>query len=793
MRRWEKREGLPVDRHRHAALGSVYAFADEIDAWQFGRERPADAVASSVVKPPRRVLVGRDRELRALEAHLSRAVGGTRQVVFVAAELGVGKTALTQTFIDSLPPDVWVAEGQCVQHFGAGEPYLAVIDALERLCRDPSHRDAVKVVETHAPSWLDQINLASRTVAAQPRRRSPETRAERMAGELVETIEALAAARPLVLLLEDLHWSDHSTIELIARLGRRSEAARLLTVGTYRQTELFDTGSPLLRVCRELLAHFQAFEIELGLLTKADVAQLIAREKTWADVQRTAAYLKTGAAMLTFCCIFSITWNASGHVVERENGWALNLEPAGQAIVPSNLRMLVDEQIDRLDSESRGLLEAAASLGEIFPAALVAAAVQEDVSAVERSFEDLCRRSHLVSRRDDAEWPDGKCSASYAFGHDFYRQVVYERLPSATVAEWHRRIGERLEAAYRGRESDVSSLLATHFDRGHDAARAVRHSGLAAENALVRNADRDAQIGLSRATEVFMQLPSGAERDALDTSLHAQWAAVVRKLKGTNSWFDSPVGSLGWSPRQAGDTSPELVDTVISLSRFHSISGDLQAAREIGRRAVAVGRHSNNRFFEAVALQAEVRLLGGEFEAARSLALDALSAADRAGIRASHDGRTMCLTLLAWSTWYIGRYDEARAALRQIIQRSPVEHHAGYFPVPLASVVPIQEWLGDTEQSAFCETQRSTRAARAGFEWQLPNAAYGWLLVSPRKTIGGSRNLAEERGHFSTPRHACSPSPDIGVVGGGSHPRWTRRRGNKSRPNAASRRCVEPE
>ncbi len=113
-----------------------------------------------------------------------------------------------------------------------------------------------------------------------------------MAGELVEAVEALAATQPLVLLLEDLHWSDHSTVELIARLGRRAGPARLLLIGTYRQTELFDNGSPLVRVCRELRAHFQADEIELGLLTQADVAELIAREKTWVDVRRTATYVR---------------------------------------------------------------------------------------------------------------------------------------------------------------------------------------------------------------------------------------------------------------------------------------------------------------------------------------------------------------------------------------------------------------------------------------------------------------------------------------------------------------------
>ena len=79
-----------------------------------------------------------------------------------------------------------------------------------------------------------------------------------MSGELIDSIEALADVKPLIVQLEDLHWSDPSTVELIARLGRRPDRARLLILGTYRLADLVDAGSPLLRVCRELRAHFQA-------------------------------------------------------------------------------------------------------------------------------------------------------------------------------------------------------------------------------------------------------------------------------------------------------------------------------------------------------------------------------------------------------------------------------------------------------------------------------------------------------------------------------------------------------
>src|SRR5262245_33089249 len=128
VRRWEKREGLPVHRHQHSALGSVYAFTKEIDSWLFGRENPVHGEDPPLPRDAKPRLVGRDNELRRLHEHLARALEGKRGTIFIAGELGIGKTALTQAFLAEARQDVWVAAGQCVEQYGKGEPYLPVLD-----------------------------------------------------------------------------------------------------------------------------------------------------------------------------------------------------------------------------------------------------------------------------------------------------------------------------------------------------------------------------------------------------------------------------------------------------------------------------------------------------------------------------------------------------------------------------------------------------------------------------------------------------------------------------------------
>src|SRR6476620_636300 len=135
VRRWEKRESLPVHRHQHAALGSVYAFTREIDAWQSGREHPPRGEEPVPPDDSAPRLVARDGELRRLHRHLARALQGRRETVFIAGELGIGKTALARTFLNQVGSEVWVGAGQCVEQYGKGAPYLPIIEALERIIR----------------------------------------------------------------------------------------------------------------------------------------------------------------------------------------------------------------------------------------------------------------------------------------------------------------------------------------------------------------------------------------------------------------------------------------------------------------------------------------------------------------------------------------------------------------------------------------------------------------------------------------------------------------------------------
>src|SRR5262245_24616008 len=229
---------------------------------------PGPRPAPSSVAPSQPMLVGRDAEIARLHALFAAAAGGERRLVFVTGEAGIGKTTLIEAFTAQLghADGFRIGRGQCVEQYGASEAYLPVLEAIGRLGREPRGDALVGILKQYAPTWLAQLPalLSDEELAAVQRRAQGTTR-ERMLRELSEALDAVSMDAPLVLVLEDLHWSDAATIDLVTMLARRRDRARLLILATYRPAEV--AAHPLKPAKHELQIHGQCEEIALDFLS----------------------------------------------------------------------------------------------------------------------------------------------------------------------------------------------------------------------------------------------------------------------------------------------------------------------------------------------------------------------------------------------------------------------------------------------------------------------------------------------------------------------------------------------
>ncbi len=207
------------------------------------------------------LLVGRETEHAQLHQAWARALQGTRQVVLVTGEAGIGKTTLVDAWVNDITATngMWLGRGQCIEQHGAGEAYLPLLEALGRLGRGPEGTHLVSVLLQHAPSWLVHLPaLVSADLYESLERRVGGSTRERMLRELTEAIEVLTATRPLVLVLEDLHWCDVSTLDWLAAVARRRETARLLILGTYRPVDAIVREHRVHAVVQDLQLHGRA-------------------------------------------------------------------------------------------------------------------------------------------------------------------------------------------------------------------------------------------------------------------------------------------------------------------------------------------------------------------------------------------------------------------------------------------------------------------------------------------------------------------------------------------------------
>jgi hypothetical protein len=447
-------------------------------------------------------LVGRDAELAQLHKGFNTALSGERQVIFVSGEAGIGKTTLIDAFLAQIRDhaDVRITSGQCVEQYGPGEAYLPLLEATTRLCRGPGGERRLTALQRYAPSWLAQLpSLLEPREFNRLQQRLQGTSHERMLREMAETAEGFAATRIVVLVLEDLHWGDVSTLDWITYMARRRGPAKLLILGAYRPTDALTNNHPLCGVVRELQARRQGKELRLTPLAEEAIAEyLAARLNVDKEGQRAVPrqfipllHQRTGGNPLFL--VNMVDDLLRQEVFVADGGQKTRCADAVKAIsesLPDTVRKLIERQFERLPQSEQRLLEAASVAGVEFAAAEVATGLRTtEEGHIEATCERLARTGQWLRAIGVAEWPDGTISGRYSFLHAVPHEVVYAQLAEVQRVQLHRRIAARKETAYGERTREIAAELAMHFERGREYAKAEHYRQQAEENQKVKQAE----------------------------------------------------------------------------------------------------------------------------------------------------------------------------------------------------------------------------------------------------------------------------------------------------------------
>ena len=490
--------------------------------------RSRSAARAEAIEPARSpfatAFVGRDGELGRLRRLLDEALAGHRQVVFVSGRPGIGKTALVRIFLEEAQArgGLLVGRGQCFEQYGHGEAFMPVLEAVGRLCRGSDGDELIPLLAARAPTWLSQLPGLAESVGANVGALAVGATRERMLRELVEVLEAITRTRPLALLLEDLHWSDPSTVDALSALTRRDDPARLLLIGTYRPQDARAGSHPVWEAVQALEQRGLASEIRLQALASGAVADYLELRFPESELPFDLSGLlhdRTEGNPLFIEKVVD-SWVEGGSIAVVDGVFALKATlPELSVGVPGTVRQLIEHQLDELDGADEELLEAASVAGAEFVAAAVAAACERADDDTERRLAELARQGRFVEVLGEAVWPDGTVSTRYAFVHDLYAEVGYARLSPGRRARLHRAIGARLQSAFGDGAGEVAGELATHLLRGREPDKAITYLDAAAKHALARGGHREAIEHLTTALDALGELPGTRERSERELAL----------------------------------------------------------------------------------------------------------------------------------------------------------------------------------------------------------------------------------------------------------------------------------
>jgi predicted ATPase/DNA-binding winged helix-turn-helix (wHTH) protein len=496
--------------------------------WFLAQVEDSSGYAAGTPGPQPGRIVGRRQELERLNGLLRHAIQGDRQVIFITGETGIGKTALIDLFCRQWCSEdqVCIARGQCVEGFAGKEAYYPVIEALGQLCLPNQGKKHAHVMQQKAPSWYAQFAALH---SDGPAPMAAAVRGERMLNEICDAIEAMASEKTLVFVFEDLHWADLSTLDLISALARRRQAARLLLLASYRPAEVSAGQHPLKRLKQDLATHKLCADVSLGPLEKDAVREYLAQALKQETLPRGLPSFVhqhcEGNPLFMIAMLEHLI--AQGFLRQEAGVWQLRSALAEIDMgVPTALSEMIELQIDRLDAADQRLLEAASLIGVIFPAWAAAAALDGDLEDIEDQYEKLTRRLHFLHPAGHDELPDGTQSAFYVFAHGLYREVLRARQSPARRAKRHLRVAEKLENLFTGREMDISSELAMHFEAAAEWARAAQALCTAAETAVRRGA-RDEGVKLTERALRLLENLSEPDRQAAERKTRQQIAGVM--------------------------------------------------------------------------------------------------------------------------------------------------------------------------------------------------------------------------------------------------------------------------
>ena len=665
--------------YRDLGTVALKGFAEDVPTWQVLGAGAAES-RFEALRATTTPLVGRDEEIDLLLRRWEQAKRGEGCVVLVSGEPGIGKSRIAQDVVARLGRDPHTRLRYFCSPHHQDSAFYPSISQLERAAGFGRHdTDEQRLIKLEAvlaqgandlnqviPPLADLLSIPTGD-RYPPLNLTPQKRKEKMLHAQLAQVEGLAARQPVLMVWEDVHWSDPTTRESLDLLIDRAATLRVLVIITFRP-EFTPSwiGRPhvtllsLSRLPRKQRAVMMSHVTGGKPLPKEIADQIVDR---------------TDGVPL-FIEELTKTVIESGILVETADGYAAT-RPVAPLTIPTTLQDSLLARLDRL-APVREVAQTGAALGRQFSHELISAVAAMPQQQLDDALTELAR-AELVFRRGIPP------NAEYTFKHSLVQEAAYGTLLRSRRQQLHCRIAGVLEERFPEIAQMRPEVLAHHFTEGGLIKKASEYWLQAGKNAALRSANLEAIAHLERGLAVTNSLPVGQEKDQSELDLQlvlgpcliTTYGAAASKAVETFARARELCERLG--------EPPEYLQVMFWLATASVVRGELPQALEAiaGLPSAAEARGNQPTLLNGIRGQAMILMFMGRIvEARRTLerAVEAFSAsqeADQIATRAAgQDAGVSMLVLMAWVSWLLGHVDEAVSRMTAALERADAVEHA---------------------------------------------------------------------------------------------------------------------
>jgi predicted ATPase len=704
--------------------------------------------------------VGRRQERAALWAGFEEAAAGHGLLVCVTGEPGLGKTTLVEDFLEELAAGgrlCGVGRGRCSERLAGAEAYLPFLEALDNLLQGDGGASAAQTLKLLAPTWYVQL---APPAAADPsptggRAEAEGASQERRKRELGVFLRELSRQRPLVLFLDDIHWADPSSTDLLAYLGSKCAELPLLLVLTYRPSDLLRSQHPFGPVKLDLQGRGVCREIALPYLSHDDIDRYLAlafdghqfpEEFVGILHTRTEGHPLFMVDLLRYL-------RDRGVIVQDRGAWALaRAAPDLQRELPESIRGMIERKVDQLSPADRQLLMAASVQGPEFDSAVVARVLGREAADVEERLAVLEGVHVLVRRVREQVFPDGTLTLRYGFVHGLYQNALYAALQPTRKAAWSAAAAKALLDYYGEKSAGLAAELAVLFEAARAPERAADHYLAAAENAARLFAHHEAVALARRGLALLQTLPDTPARARRELPLQMTLGTQLQITQG----YAAPEAERTYArARVLCDQVPEalpLFPVLWGLWLFYKVRSELGTARELAERLFSLAQAARD---PAELLQVR-----------QALAVTSLCLGDPAATRdhmeqgialydpKRHQGHTFrygldpgaaCRAFGAVALWLLGYPDQARRHSREAVALGGKLGQPSALALALHFAAMLRQYRREVTAVLWTAEATTAIATEHGLSfWRACGQVMrGWALAGQGERANGIAQLRE--------------------------------------------------